>query len=249
MGTVVSFDVRPGRADRGTVFLALAKARAVLHRADAVFSLWKPNSPANRLRRAEIGLEEAPPEVAEVLDRCRAARDRSGGWFDPWAMPGGVDPTGLVKGWAAGLALEALVDAGVQAALVSAGGDVALFGEPEPGQRWRIGIQNPFDRATLAAVAEPTGAIATSGSYERGLHVVDPHTGQPASAVASATVTGPDLDMADALATALVAGGHDALHHVETFEGYEALLIGLDGSFTATEGFPEAARQPGDTDP
>ena len=241
MGTVVTFDVRPGPAQRDSVYLALAEARAVLHRVDAVFSLWKPNSPMSRLRRGEIRLEEAPPEVTVVLDRCGEARDRSGGWFDPWAMPGGLDPTGLVKGWAAGRALQVLVEAGVEAALVSAGGDVALFGEPEPGQRWRIGIQNPFDRTTLAAVAEPTGAIATSGSYERGLHVIDPHTCQQVSAVASATVTGPDLDMSDALATALVAGGEQALPQIVAYEGYEALLIGNDGSFTATDGFPEAA--------
>jgi hypothetical protein len=31
---------------------------------------------------------------------CEAAREASDGWFDPWAMPGGYDPTGLVKGWA-----------------------------------------------------------------------------------------------------------------------------------------------------
>ena len=39
--------------------------------------------------------------MAEVLRPPAAqARDASGGWFDPWAMPGGYDPTGLVKGWA-----------------------------------------------------------------------------------------------------------------------------------------------------
>lgn len=242
MGTVVAFDVRPGGAARDRVYLALAEARAVLHRVDAVFSTWKPDSPLSRLRRGEIALADAPPEVGEVLQRCSLARDWSGGWFDPWAMPGGVDPTGLVKGWAAGRALQVLVAAGVGAAMVSAGGDVALFGEPEPGRRWRIGVQNPFDRGTVVAVAEPASAIATSGSYERGLHVIDPHTGRPASAVASATVTGPDIDLADALATALVAGGTEALVGIPAREGYEALLIGHDGSFERTPGFPEADR-------
>ncbi len=238
MGTVVSFFLRPGDADRAAVFLALAEARALLHRADAVFSTWKPESPMSRLRRSEIDLDAAPPEVGEVLERCREARERSGGWFDPWAMPGGVDPTGLVKGWAAGRALRLLVAAGVSGAMVGAGGDLAVSGQPEPGQSWRIGIQNPFDRGSVAAVAEPAAAIATSGSYERGLHVIDPHTGAPASAVASASVTGPDLDMADALATGLVAGGLAALAHVEACDGYEALLIGHDGVFHRTPGFP-----------
>lgn len=241
MGTVVSFHIWPGDADRGALFLALAEARAGLHRADAVFSTWKPDSPMSRLRRSEIDLTAAPGEVAEVLERCREARERSGGWFDPWAMPGGVDPTGLVKGWAADRALQILVETGVGGAMVSAGGDLAVSGQPEPGQRWRIGIQNPFDRGTVVAVVEPEAAVATSGSYERGLHVIDPHSGAPAAAVASASVTGPHLDMADALATGLVAGGEAALAHVEAYEGYEALLIGHDGAFQHTSGFPLVA--------
>ena len=65
----------------------------------------EPDEPA---APGEIGLEEAPPEVAEVLELCRRAREASDGWFDPWAMPGGVDPTGLVKGWAVERALDEL---------------------------------------------------------------------------------------------------------------------------------------------
>ncbi len=239
MGTVVSIHVRPGAVPLDDVYLAMAETRARLHRADAVFSTWKPYSPVSRLRRGELALTDAPADVAEVLGRCAQARDLSGGWFDPWAAPGGVDPTGLVKGWAAARAMAALREAGVPAAMVSAGGDVAVFGERAPGRPWRIGIQNPFDPTTVVAVAEPPGAVATSGSYERGLHVFDPFTGHPASAVASATVTGPALDLADALATGLLAGGDDALTHVRAVDGYEALLIRHDGSMERTPGFPD----------
>ena len=109
MGTVVTIDVytKDGTIASG-VSLGLARARAVLHRADAVFSTWKPHSPMSRLRRGEITCGEAPSEVTEVLERCAVAREVSGGWFDPWAMPGGVDPTGYVKGWAAQCALAEL---------------------------------------------------------------------------------------------------------------------------------------------
>jgi thiamine biosynthesis lipoprotein len=256
MGTVVSIHVRPGHMGPGPrpldeVYLAIAEARARLHRADAVFSTWKEHSPLSRIRRGELRVERAPPEVAEVLARAAEAKKRSGGWFDPWAAPGGVDPTGLVKGWAAARALAALRDCGAAAAMVNAGGDVAVWGPRQPdhtgpdhtgpdhtgqGHPWRIGIQNPFDRASLAAVVEVGSAVATSGCYERGRHVFDPFTGRPASAVASATVTGPELDMADALATGLLAGGWRALEHVEALEGYEALLIAHDGSLHPTAG-------------
>lgn len=241
MGTVVSIHVHAGEAGRARAFLGLARARSELQRADAVFSTWKPDSPMSRVRRGELGVADAPAELAEVLDRCRLAGEMSGGWFDPWAAPGGVDPTGLVKGWAAARAADALGQAGVAGAMVSAGGDVALTGVPRPGGRWRIGVQNPFDRATVVTIAHPPGAIATSGCYERGHHLYDPFTGEPASAVASATVTGPELDLADALATALAVGGTRALPWVRAQAGYEALLVGHDGAVSRTDGFPDAA--------
>jgi thiamine biosynthesis lipoprotein len=240
MGTVVSITVRPGSLADDATTVAVASARAVLKKADALFSTWKADSPMSRLRRGEITQTEAPAEMAVVLGRCAVARDLTGGWFDPWAAPGGVDPTGLVKGWATRKALDVLVAAGVAGAVVNAGGDVALFGAKEGGAPWRMGIQNPFDRSTLAAVAEPEGSIATSGCYERGAHIFDPFTGRPASAVASASVTGPELDLADAMATALVAGGEAAFDAISAVPGYESLLIGHDGRFLSSPGFPMA---------
>jgi thiamine biosynthesis lipoprotein len=237
MGTVVSFDVRPGNASPGDLFLAMAEARRRLHRADAVFSTWKEDSPMSRLRRGEIDIADAPVEMRLVLERCELAKQASGGWFDPWAMPGGVDPTGLVKGWAAMQALDALIEVPVEGAMVSAAGDIAVWGEPEPARFWRIGIQDPWNRLALVGVVEVRGAVATSGTYERGPHVLDPRTGDPAQVAVSATVLGPELDMADALATGLLAGGVAALEDVASLEGYEALVIGPEGSRTATPGF------------
>ena len=93
MGTVVTIDVYTTDATAGaSASRQLATARALLQRADAVFSTWKPHSPISRLRRGEITCAQAPAEVSEVLEQCAIARELSGGWFDPWAMPGGIDP-------------------------------------------------------------------------------------------------------------------------------------------------------------
>ena len=220
---------------------ALERAIAVLHHVDHVFSTWQPDSPVSRLRRGEIELDAAPPEVARVLDLCRRARTASGGWFDPWRVDGGVDPTGLVKGWAAELALAELRGSAA-AALVNAGGDIAVFGEPEPGQQWRIGIRDPLAADRLLTVVTLGGhdrAVATSGAYERGPHVLDPESGEPAQALL-ATVVGPDLAFADALATGLFASGGKALARVAGLRGYSALIVAGDGSLRATLGFPAA---------
>jgi thiamine biosynthesis lipoprotein len=151
-------------------------------------------------------------------------------------MPGGVDPTGLVKGWAVDRALAVLRDEGITGALVNGGGDVAAFGSPAPGERWRVGIRHPWRADALAAIVAVTGAVATSGSYERGPHLIDPATGRPSHRAASATVTGPRLALADALATAVAVGGDEALAAVARLAGYEGYLIRPDGSETATGG-------------
>jgi FAD:protein FMN transferase len=242
MGTVVSLAIREATAATTTETGAAAdRAIAVLHHVDRVFSTWKPDSPVSRLRRGEIELDAAPPEVGWVLELCRRARTASGGWFDPWRLPGGVDPTGLVKGWAAELALAELRKADVAAAMINAGGDVAVFGEPEPGQQWRVGIRHPLavDRLlTVVALGGHDRAVATSGTYERGLHVLDPSAGEPAQALLAATVVGPDLAFADALATGLLASGGTALARIAGLRGYSALIVEHDGTVRSTLGFP-----------
>ncbi len=241
MGTVVTIDVYTTDGTAGTgLSRQLATARAILQRADAVFSTWQPHSPVSRLRRGEITSAQAPAEVREVLGQCAIARELSGGWFDPWAMPGGLDPTGYVKGWAAQKALGAFRASGSCGAIVNAAGDIASFGGLRDGQPFRIGIADPFSPRRLAEVVYLTGAIATSGTYERGDHLIDPHTGQPIARAASASVTGPDLGLADALATAVAVAGAPGLDMVEALDGYEALIIALDGSRRWTRHFPFA---------
>ena len=208
----------------------------MLHRADAVFSTWNPASPVSRLRRGEVKAGMMRAEVTEVLTSCRQARKASGGWFDPWALPGGVDPTGLVKGWAVERAAEVLRRAGIDAALVNGGGDLTVFGSPAPGQRWRVGIRHPWRADALACIVQARAAVATSADYERGAHLLDPVTGRPATGVASATVTGPSLALADALATAVAVGADEALAAVGALDGYEGYLIRADGSEANTGG-------------
>ena len=242
MGTVVTLDIYP-KADGCDADLSayLARAEAILQLADDVFSTWKPSSPVSRLRRNEITLEQAPPEVAEVFELCGIARQISGGWFDPWAMPGGFDPTGYVKGWAAQCALEALISSDVSGAIVNAAGDIASFGAMENNQPFRIGIVDPFEKSQLACVVELSAAVATSGTYERGNHLIDPHSSLPTARVASATVVGDDLGLADALATAVAVGGAEVLPLIEHLDGYEAFIIGLDTSRLWTAQFPFAS--------
>ena len=242
MGTVVSFVVPMGDMPERRVTNALKDACRVLHEADEVFSTWNRASPMSRVRRGELALTDAPPVMREVLATCELARELSGGWFDPWAMPGGVDPTGLVKGWAAQRAAGELRSAGITSAMVNAAGDIVALGEREPGRAWRVGVRDPRRPERLAFSVPIEGAIATSAHYERPGQVLDPRDGMPSLGLRSATVMGPDLGMADALATGLLAAGTAGLPHIAALEDYSAYIMGTAGVVRVTPGFPPTTR-------
>ena len=147
----------------------------------------------------------------------------------------------LVKGWSVDRAGGILAAAGATTFSIYAGGDILTRGYPEPERSWRVGIQHPYVRHGIAAVVRSNDlALATSGEYERGAHVLDPHTGAPPEGVLSVTVTGPVLGTADAYATAAFAMGTEGPSWTATLDGYEAMTILADGRVLSTEGFPKA---------
>jgi FAD:protein FMN transferase len=90
----------------------------------------------------------------------------------------------------------------------------------------------------VAVVAGDDLAIATSGAYARGEHVIDPHTRRPPEGVLSVTITGRDLATADAFATAAFAMGLAGPAWTARLRHYEALTILADGRSLHTPGFP-----------
>ncbi|MET8157298.1 FAD:protein FMN transferase [Sphaerisporangium sp. NPDC005289] len=261
MGTVFSFDVRAHGCDHGehhtgdhtgdygappapeAVRRAVAEAVAWLRRVDETFSTYRPESPVSRLGRGEIGLDDCPPEVAEILAMCAEAARVSHGYFT--ARPGGrLDPSAMVKGWAIERASRVLTGAGAVNHCVNGGGDVQLAGTAEPGRPWRTGIADPLHPGRLAAVVECRSgrlAVATSGTAERGPHIVDPHTGRPATELAAITLVGASLTSTDAYATAAFAMGGAAREWVEGLAGFEAFAVTASGDSWHTPGFPGAA--------
>jgi thiamine biosynthesis lipoprotein len=173
-----------------------------------------------------------------VLSLGQQAAARTGGYFDAYAS-GPLDPCGLVKGWSIEAASSMLAAAGSPNHCINGGGDIRCAGQPAPGREWRVGIAHPLRPGTLAtAVGLAGGAVATSGSAERGHHVLDPRTGRPATTLASVTVVGADLTWADAYATAAFAMGDRARAWLGRLRGHEGLVIYADGSRFQTPGFP-----------
>ena len=232
MGIPVGIDVRDGDVDP----TVLDRAFAWLRWADATFSTYRCDSEVSRLNAGTLTLGDAAPQVREVLERCETLRIRTRGCFDVRAV-GHLDPSGFVKGWAVEAAAAMLVEAGARNLCVHAGGDVRVRGERAPGRPWRVGIQHPWQRDRVAAVLRTRDlAVATSGSYERGAHVVDPRTGRAPDGVLSVTVLGPDLGTADAYATAAFAMGVEGPAWTAGLRDYEALTILSDGRVLSTRG-------------
>ena len=205
---------------------------------DERFSTYKPDSEVNRMRRGELTADRASRDLRHVLDRSAELWTDTDGYFDSYAT-GRLDPSGYVKGWSVQVASDLLLAHGCANHSINAGGDVRVRGHVEPGKPWRIGIRHPVHAHRVAWVLVATDlAIATSGSYERGYHVVDPRSGEPATALRSVTVAGPDLGVADAYATAGLAMGTAGLAWLAGLTGYSAAVVTEDGRCLRSERLP-----------
>jgi thiamine biosynthesis lipoprotein len=233
MGMPVSVHARGAGVRDSDVADAVTALFADLRALEDVFSTYRPGSEVSRLQRGELTLAECSADVQEVHRLCRVALALTDGAFDAWSAvpdrPGVFDPTGLVKSWAVGRAARRLDAVGHVAFAVGAGGDV-LITPGAQGREWIIGIEDPRDRERLVATAPVhDGAVATSGIAARGLHIVDPRSGERAAEVLSATVIGPSLLWADVFATAAVALGREAVEWVGGLHGTSGLLVLADG--------------------
>jgi FAD:protein FMN transferase len=244
MGLPIMVDCRDDRVDDALLDELFDWFRSV----DETFSTYKAESQVSRIGRGELRVEDASEDVRQVLARCEELREASDGYFDAHAA-GELDPSGLVKGWSVDRAARILDEAGVRNYAINAGGDIRLSGGAYPEPVWRVGIQHPYVRYRVAAVVEGSDlAVATSGAYARGEHVLDPHTGRAPAGVLSVTITGPNLADADAYATAAFAMGADRAAQWTALlpRGYEAMTILADDTVLFTRTFPRTvAERPG----
>lgn len=244
MGTAVTVAV-PGGAGPAL----LDELFAWWHWVDCTFSVHRPDSQVSLVSAGLPIPGGRHPLVEEVLDRCVGLFLATAGHFDAWpdGPAGRVDPSGYVKGWSVDVAAALLQGAGITDYCITAGGDARIAGCAGGGHPWRIGVQHPLDRRSVAIVLTATGlAVATSGAYERGAHIWGR---ERTEGLLSATVAGPRLGPADALATALYAAGGEAGEWFGRHPGYDYLLIGTDHRLRFTPGMRRHLASPLSRDP
>ena len=248
-GTVITVDVRAevDPRDLDAVF-------DWFQRIDDLFSTWRPDSEICRLGRGDLDLTAASPEVRTVLAMSDRMRAETWGAFEvrvaadrrvtPWEGSAPIDPSGIIKGWALDRCAELLRSIGVEDFAINAGGDVLVAGHAAGTQGWLVGIQHPRERdKTMCSVTVTDAGVATSGVYERGNHVIDPRSGEPAVALIAATVVARELAVADAYATALVAMGEDSSIWLAEHSDIAALTVSQAGVVTTTRAFDELRSQ------
>ena len=141
---------------------------------------------------------------------------------------------GIAKGYAVESVIALLRKAGVQHAMVSAGGDTRLLGR-RLEKPWIVGVRDPDQGdGFVTRLALDNEAVSTSGDYERFFiedgvryhHILNPSTGKSAGDVRSVTVIGPDATMTDGLSTSVfVLGPQAGLALIESLAGYETVIV------------------------
>ena len=241
MGTVVSIELADDQSPEQLRSM-IAEVCDWLHEVDRRFSTYKAESEVSRLQRGEITLAECSPDMRHVLDVCADLWRDTDGYFDAYAG-GSLDPSGYVKGWSVEVASARLAAAGSARHYINAGGDIRMRGGNPDGEPWRVGIRHPWEADKVSWVLAVTeGAVATSGTYERGHHIINPRTGKPAQGLRSVTVVGPDLSLADAYATAALAMGEAGISWLakRAADGCQSAVITDDGRAFSSADLPAA---------
>lgn len=225
---------------------ALNESVKLLHEADDIFSLYKPESPLSRLARGEASLTDLPPIVEYIWDECEEWEKETDGWFSAMTSHNTFDPSGLVKSWAAENAALKLEEYGITNFALNAGGDIRISKDRSSGIARHVAIAKPTSIQNQDAGAITVLnlnntdflAVATSGTAERGEHIWNPKNKTPAVELQQITVVAKDLITADVFATAAFAAGNQASKLLEKHHDLlEAMVIDLDGAVYATPGF------------
>lgn len=206
---------------------------------DKKFSTYKKDSEISRFNRKEIQEKNLSGEMKLIFRLSEQTKKETNGFFDIKKANGLIDPSGLVKGWAIWEAAKLVQKMGFKNFFIEAGGDIQAEGLNEEGKKWRVGIRNPFSKAEIVKVLSVSdNGVATSGTYERGQHIYDPHTkNSELRQIVSITVVGPNIYEADRFATAAFAMQQEGIHFIEKQKGLEGYMIDKDGMATMTSGF------------
>ena len=216
-------------ADNSDIF---NKVFSYLKQIDKKFSTYKKTSEVSRYNLKKLDIKNSSTEFGEVYKLCQKATKITNGFFNPLAN-NYYDPSGLVKGWSILNASKIIKGEGYKKYFISIGGDIEAV-----GKKWEIGIRHPFKKHEIVKIVKiKNKGIATSGNYERGLHIYNPQKDfKKANAIQSISVIANNIYFADIYATAAFAIGAKGINYIEGMKNAEGYQINKDGLAIMTSG-------------
>lgn len=205
-----------------------------LARIDAMASTWRDDSELMRYNHADNPQAfELSPQLSWLIEQAKQIQTQTNGAFSLRPDGGAMDLSGIAKGYAVDRVVELLQrEFKITHCLVDIGGEVRAVGNGPGGDGWRVGLYQPTDATNrdVPMLQLRDTSVATSGTYFRGPHIIDPSTGKPvANDLLSASVIHPSNTTADALATALYVMGPDRGLQWARENNIHAILILKDG--------------------
>jgi thiamine biosynthesis lipoprotein len=254
MGTAV--EIIAEGADERSLAAAAEGAFREMQRLTDIMSHYDPASVVSAINRAAgVRWVAVPPELAEVLAQARRVSQRTGGAFD--VTVGGspvdyrklrlqdnrvflpekgmrIDLGGIAKLYILEAGRRVLEARGVRRALVNGGGDVVVHSDGAP---WKVGVRDPrAPQRLLGTVSLASGAVASSGDYERPRHILDPRTGEPAQGMRGVTLVAREVEAVNGLGPAIMVLGLEAGKRLVEAAAVEGLLVDDAGKLWTSPG-------------
>lgn len=237
--TVMSMPVIVNVIDRLVSKSDMEEVFTYLRQTDKRFSTYRDESETQKINRGEILEMDYSAEMRRVLALNKKTKSNTSGYFDIF-YKGRLDPAGIVKGLAIYEGSKILKDKGFHDFYLEIAGDIQVQGFNEEGEKWQIGIEDPFSRGNLVKVVKLSNqGIATSGTYIRGKHIYNPIDQIYADEIVSITVIAPNVLEADRFATASFAMGKDGINFLESRKNLEGYMITKEKKAYFTKGFEQ----------
>jgi thiamine biosynthesis lipoprotein len=157
-----------------------------------------------------------------------------------------INLAGILQGYGVRRAAEVMKQAGIAGGLINGSGDVYCWGHQPDGSGWRVAIGDPARPHTVSSwLTVSDMAVVTAGNYEQYFtvggryygHIINPHTGYPATGLRSVTIICPDVELADALDDAVfVLGPVEGLALINRLKNVNATVITDAGETLVSKG-------------
>jgi FAD:protein FMN transferase len=185
--------------------------------------------------------------VLPLLDYTKVVMDEDGKSVYLAKKGMSLDLGAIAKGYIADKTAKLLKNMGVKSAVINLGGNVCVIGFKPDGDKWKIGIQDPFGEQNeyFAVYQAEDETLVSSGIYERYFikdgvryhHIFDCKTGYPVrNDIYAVTVIGKDSETADALSTIVFSlGAEKGFVFIAGYPGYDLVFTDSDKNVTVSK--------------